>query len=197
VRLGETGVEEGLRQVERQRIEPHKPAAQRLHRSHVGQHVGAEARDVGFGRPLVHGVEAAVGQHVGMIGRLLATQEVGLVLARLLALRGGVGRRLPRDRHVADIVLVDLDRELGLEWQRVEARGLGIGRIDQGLRHAVAREIVEADSLEGEAQLRGGTFGRTGLARQEAGHVDQRDLAADHGRRHQRGTGRSGLRLHR
>ena len=78
----------------------------------------------------------------------------------------------------------------------MEARGLGIGRIDQGLRHAVAGEIVEADSLEGEAQLGGGTFGRTGLARQEAGHVDQRDLAADHGRRHQRGTGRSGLRLH-
>ena len=46
VRLGEAGVEIGLGQVERQRVEPHQLAAQRLDRAHVLQRLLAEARQV-------------------------------------------------------------------------------------------------------------------------------------------------------
>jgi hypothetical protein len=61
----------------------------------------------------------------------------------------------------------------------------------------MAGKIVEADILEGEAQLLSGALGSARLARQEARHIDQRDLAADHGRRRQRGLGGTRLRLHR
>ena len=58
----------------------------------------------------------------------------------------------------------------------MEARGLGIGGVDQRLRHAVAGEIVEADILEGEAQLlRAAALGGAGLAGKEARDVDQRE----------------------
>ena len=127
-------------------------------------------------------MEAPVGEHVGIVGAALAAQEVGLVLARLLALRRGIGRRLPSDRHVADIVLVDLDRELLLDGLRMEARRFGVGHVDQRLRHAVSAQIVEADMLEGEAQLGGGALGGTRLAGEVAGNIDQRNLAADQGR---------------
>jgi len=53
-------------------------------------------------------------------------------------------------------------------------------RVDQGLRHAVAGEIVEADILKRMAQLGRGLRGGAGFAGQEVGHIDQRNLAADH-----------------
>ena len=47
-------------------------------------------------------------------------------------------------------------------------------------------EVVETDTLEGEAQLFRGALGRAGRAGQEARHIDQRDLAADQRRRGRR-----------
>ena len=78
----------------------------------------------------------------------------------------------------------------------MEARRFAIGHVDQRLRHAVAGQIVEADMLEGEAQLGSGTLGRPRFARQVARHIDQRNLAADHGRRHRCGGYSTRLRLH-
>ena len=69
----------------------------------------------------------------------------------------------------------------------MKARRFGIGRVDQRLRHAVAGEIVEADILEGEAQLGGGPFGGARLAGEEIGNIDQRNLAADQGGRRRGG----------
>ncbi len=120
---------------------------------------------------------------IGIAGVALAAQEEGLVLAGLLALGGGIGRRLVLDRHVADRVLVDLDLELLFQRHGVEARGLFVLRVDQRLRHAVAREVIEAHVLEGVAQLRGSLFGGAWLAGEEVCDIDQRNLAADqHGR---------------
>ena len=71
----------------------------------------------------------------------------------------------------------------------MEARGGGIGVVDHLLRHTVAGEIVEADILEGVAELRGGPCCRTRLAGEIVRNIDQRNLATDHGGRHEGGSG--------
>jgi hypothetical protein len=124
-------------------------------------------------------MEAPVGDDVRVVGAALAAQKVRFVLAGFLALRRGVGGCLFGDRHVPDRVLVDLDRELLLHGHRMEAGGLLVLRLDQVTRHAVAGEVIEADILEGVAQLGGGFFGGARLAGEEARHVDQGNFAAD------------------
>ena len=70
----------------------------------------------------------------------------------------------------------------------MEARRFGIGHVDQRLAR-LAGEIIEADMLEGEAQLGGGALGGARRAGEIARNIDQRNLAADQGRRRRDGEG--------
>ena len=79
-------------------------------------------------------------------------------------------------RQIADQGLVHLDGELVLERLGVEARSLGEGGIDQRLRHAVADDEVEADLLEGAAQLGAEPLQRAGLAGEIGREVENRNL---------------------
>src|SRR5256886_8347328 len=79
------------------------------------------------------------GEGVGMVGAAVVADEEALVEVRPGRL---VNRRVPLHalvhRQVADVVLVDLERELFLQGDRVElARGVE-GGVDERLRHRVA-----------------------------------------------------------
>src|SRR4030095_1832627 len=85
---------------------------------------------------------------VRMVGGPVVADEEALVEVRPRRLVDG---RMPLHalvhRHVADVVLVDLQRALLLERRRVElARGRE-GAVDHGLRHAMTGQIEEADGL--------------------------------------------------
>src|SRR5205085_9156082 len=58
-------------------------------------------------------------------------------------------------------------------------RGI-VARVDQRWRHAVARQVIEADILEGPAELRRSLAAGLGVAAEMAGDIDQRDLAGNH-----------------
>ena len=92
-------------------------------------------------------------------------------------------------------MLVDPDLELLVHRLGVEACRRGVLRLDQLARHAVAREIIEADILERPGELRGGLLGGARRAGQEGRDIDQRDRAADQNRRRSRCEGRAGNRL--
>ena len=182
VRLGEARVEIVSRQVERQGIELDQLPAQRLERVDIGQRVLAEARQVA--RPFVHGMEAPVGDHVGIVGARARDAGNRLRSGSACCLAARRSSSALADRHVADIMFVDLDRELLVHRLGMETRRLGIGRVDQRLGHAMAGEIIEADILEGEAKLRRGRLGRARFAGEIVRDIDQWNLAVDHrGRR--------------
>src|SRR5438034_541764 len=91
-----------------------------------------------------------------MVGRALVADEEALVEVgpRGLVHRGGALHALIH-RQVADVAVVELQRQLLLERQRVElARGLE-RRLHDPRRHAVAREVEETDALARVADLRG------------------------------------------
>jgi hypothetical protein len=96
---------------------------------------------------LIEAVKASVDDRRRIVGGALAPQEIGFVLARFAALRGGLRRCRVRDRQIADIVLVDLKRLLLRHRLRVKPRRL-VGPVDQRLRYAVAGQVVEADILK-------------------------------------------------
>ena len=104
-------------------------------------------------------METALGAHQRVVGLAIVAQEERGVLARR-----PTGELANLHRQVADIVLVDLDRELALHGQRMESGRLRERRVDQRLRDAVAEQVVEADLLERPAQLGPEPFTRAGLA---------------------------------
>src|SRR5438105_984680 len=115
-----------------------------------------------------------------MIGRALVADEEALVEVgpRGLVHRGGALHALIH-RQVADVAVVELQRQLLLERQRVElARGLE-RRLHDPRRHAVAREVEEADALARVADLRGDRVQSGGLAAKRGAEVDHGDRARD------------------
>jgi hypothetical protein len=81
--------------------------------------------------------------------------------------------------QVADIVLVALDLHLLVERPGVEARGLGEHLVAQRRRHAMALDEVEADVLEGVAQLAREPLQRARLPGEIGRQIQDRDLLVD------------------
>src|SRR5919201_3795991 len=115
-----------------------------------------------------------------MIGRALVTDDEALVEVgpRGLVHRGGALHALIH-RQIADVVVVQLQRELFLERQRVEfARGLE-RRLHNPRRHAVAGEVEEADPLARVAHLRGDRVQSPGRPAKRGTEIDHGDRARD------------------
>jgi hypothetical protein len=76
---------------------------------------------------------------------LVVGDEEAFVLVRLrrLLYSRGAGHR-GVDRQIADIVVVEPEREPLLEWQGVEPARGGKGQLDYILGHAVVHRIEEA-----------------------------------------------------
>ncbi len=108
-----------------------------------------------------------------MIVGQVARHEEGFVEIGLgdgLHRRGAQG--IAAHRQVADIVLVDPDLHLPVEWLAVEPRGLLEGAADQRLGHAVIDDEVEADLGERKAQLAGRALQRPGFPCEVGTQVD-------------------------
>jgi ABC-type phosphate transport system ATPase subunit len=67
---------------------------------------------------------------------------------------------------------VDPDAHLTVEWLGVETRDLAERLADQGIRHAVIDDEVEADLSQGKTQLAAGTLQRAGFAREIGTQID-------------------------
>ena len=132
MRHGKAYVEEIGRQVERQRIERYQAAAQPLQGPHVFERRRAKARQI-VG-PLIEAVKAPVGDNRRIVVGALATWEIGFVLARFPALDGSLRRCRVGDRQIADIVLVDLQRELLRDRLRMKRGRRLVCLADQRLR---------------------------------------------------------------
>jgi hypothetical protein len=107
-----------------------------------------------------------------MVRRQLALDEERLVevgLGVLLHHRGP-------ERQVADVVLVELERQLALDRQGVERGRHGEQPVDQLLRHAVAADEIEPDVLQGIPQFAGAALERARCAREMLGEVDDGNL---------------------
>src|ERR671936_382745 len=98
-----------------------------------------------------------------MVGRALVTDEEAFVEVgpRGLVHRGGALHALIH-RQVADVVLVQRQRQLFLQRQRVEFAGCFERRLHDPRRHAMAREVKEANPFARVAHLRGGGGGVPG-----------------------------------
>jgi hypothetical protein len=79
-----------------------------------------------------------------------------------------VSRRVKR-RQVADVVLVDPQRELVRHRLGVKTSRRLMGPVDQRLRYTMARQVIEADVLERPAQIATLPFGWTRHRRRDGG----------------------------
>src|SRR5215471_10005385 len=70
----------------------------------------------------------------------------------------------PRQRAAADIVVVELERELLSERQGMEAVRSGKGPVDQRIQHAMVQHIEGPDVLAGMRDFGGDPFERPGHA---------------------------------
>src|SRR5205814_7027029 len=109
-------------------------------------------------------------------GAALALDEERLVQVRLVV---GVDVRGPHrvapQHHVAVVVLVHPQRELGVQGLGVEAPGLAERALDQRLGDAVVHDDEEADVFERAPQRFGGGAERAWPSREIWSEIDHRD----------------------
>src|SRR4029077_9817033 len=110
-------------------------------------------------------------------GGALATQEIGLVLARFPALDGGLRRCHVGDRQIADVVVVDFQRELLGHRLRMKPGRRLVGPVVERWGSAVPRQVIEANILECPTTLRRALSSGLGVSAMMAGDIDQRDRA--------------------
>ena len=157
--------------VERPREQGQGPLAHRLHGLEVGDH-GRAHRVVALG-PLVAPAQRRARHHVGMPGTAVVADEEALVVVRargLVHLGGALDGLV--DGKIADVVLVDLERELFLERHGVElARSFEGGLHCRG-GDAVAGEVEEAHALARLPHLGRHRVEAAGLAQKCGREVD-------------------------
>jgi hypothetical protein len=172
--LGEGRVERVRRQIECGRAERQELAAERVDGVGIGEHRLAKTGQVR--RPPVGPREAAAGAHERIVRPALALDEERLVQVGLVV-GVDVGRphRVPPEHHVAVVVFVHPERQLGLHGLGVEAARLGERVVDQRLRDPVVDDDEEADVLERAAELGRGGRPRTGPSGEIGAQVDHRN----------------------
>jgi hypothetical protein len=129
-----------------------------------------------FPRPLIGTDEAPPRKSQRVVGSALAPHKEGLVEVALVVvvdLRGP--HRIAAHRHVAVDVLVELQGELFLHRQIVEAPRLGKGLPDQRVRHVVPDDQEEADRRQRLRDLPRHPLARPRHALQEIGDMDDRN----------------------
>ena len=149
--------------------------AHRAERVEICHHVGADAGK--SRRPLVAAAQRFTGDDVRVLRPAVVADKKAFVLVgfcRLVDRRGALHRRI--DRQVADIVFVQLHRELLLERQSVELDRGGKSPIDQFIRHAMVQGIKEADLFTGVRDLCGDMFKCSRRAGEVGTIIDYRDL---------------------
>jgi len=146
---------EGVRgQVEGHRAERQEFLREGVHGAGVGEDPLAKVGQVLW--PLIGPSETPAGADERVVGATLALDEERLVQVGLVV---GVDVRGP-DRvapqhHVAVVVLVHAQSELGVHGLGVEAPGFGEGGVHERLRNAVIHHDEEADVLERPPKLGG------------------------------------------
>ena len=120
------------------------PVAHRPERVEISYHVPA---DLGQARrPLVAAAQRRAGDHLGMVGAAVMADEKALVLVRpgrFVDGRGALHRGI--DRQIADIVVVEPERQLLRQGQGMKPARGGKGALDQFVANAVVQRIEEAD----------------------------------------------------
>ena len=125
--------------------------------------------------PLIGAPKTPARDDVGVVGGEVARDKERLAHVGLGDVRHDRGAQsVAHHRQIADIVLVELDSELLVEWPSVESGDLTVDRVHQRRGHAMINDRVEADLGQRMAQLGRGAVERPGLS--EIGpEIDDRD----------------------
>ena len=138
-------------QAKRAGVNWQKRQAQAFKRPHGLQDIVPKTRQI---RPLIGTAKAHLIQNIRMIRRQVALEEHSLIgigqrhVAHRIHARGGTAHR-----HIADVMFVDLERQLRIQRLRMESRCLSEGLIEQRFGNAVIAHEVKAHLGEGMAEF--------------------------------------------